>query len=174
MSAAALAGSSRAPTQRQRLHLVAGLTLLLAGCAQPLPAPAPIANYWSGRLALQVQDAPSQSFHAGFELTGQADAGTLTLLNPLGNLLALLRWNASGALLQQGERQERYASLQALTQELTGTALPVAALFDWLAGHTGVQASGWQVDLSDYARGRIVATRTSPAPQAQLRIALER
>ncbi|MBS0509283.1 MAG: outer membrane lipoprotein LolB, partial [Proteobacteria bacterium] len=43
---------------------------LLAACAQP-PRPASgAADHWSGRLALQVEDAAAQSFSAGFELQG--------------------------------------------------------------------------------------------------------
>ena len=36
-----------------------------------------------------------------------------------------------------------------------------------------VQAAGWQVDVSQHARGRISAQRLHPQPQAQLKIILQ-
>ena len=59
----------------QRAAALLALAAVLAGCAVPLKPddPAnPQAGPWSGRLALQVQDQPDQSFSAGFELRGQA------------------------------------------------------------------------------------------------------
>ncbi|MDE2413135.1 MAG: outer membrane lipoprotein LolB [Comamonadaceae bacterium] len=156
---------------RRRLLLGALTTLLLGACAQP-PRPAGgAADRWSGRLAVQVEDAASQSFSAGFELQGSPQAGELTLFNPLGNVMAQLQWWPGHALLRNGGEQRQSTSLETLVRELTGSELPIAALFGWLKGEA-VQAAGWQTDLSALAQGRLTATRHTPAPQTTLRVVL--
>ncbi len=155
-----------------RLALCAAL--LTAGCATPPAAPvaAIASDHWSGRLSLQVESEPPQGFHAGFELRGSAQAGELELHTPLGSTLALARWNGQAALLQRGDEIHAYPDLAALSAALTGTALPVAALFDWLQGRTA-PAPGWEVEL-DPDHGRLRARRTDPAPPATLRLVLDR
>ena len=158
---------------RGRLRVLAALCVggALAACSQP-PAPASGASdQWSGRLALQVEDAASQSFSAGFELQGRPERGQLTLLNPLGNVIAKLEWAPGEAVLISGQERRASESLDALVQELLGSSVPVTALFGWLRGEK-VQATGWQADLSALPSGRLVAQRYSPPPQATLRIAL--
>lgn len=156
---------------RGRLVLAGLAGALLAACAQP-PRPAGNApDHWSGRLAVQVDDEASQSFSAGFELQGNPDAGELTLLNPLGSIIAKLQWSPGRAMLLNGPEQRESTSLQALVLELTGSDLPIIALFGWLKGEA-VQATGWQADLSALDKGRLMATRHTPAPQTILRIAL--
>jgi len=157
------------------------LSVAMAGCATPAPprtaeaaASAQQGERWSGRLALQVEDAPSQSFYASFELTGNAQAGTLALLTPIGSTVAVLRWEPGSASLQQGSQAaQRFNSLDELAERATGTAIPVASLFDWLAGKPS-QVPGWTADLSAQADGRIVATRQQPLPVATLRVVLDR
>lgn len=148
------------------------LLLALAGCAQPPRAPAGPGE-WSGRLALQVEGQSSQSFSAAFELRGTPEAGELTLYTPLGSTLARLQWAAGMARLEQGSEARESASLDDLLQDLTGSRLPVAALFDWLQGRPAA-ASGWRADLSAAQDGRITAERLDPLPLATLRIALTR
>jgi outer membrane lipoprotein LolB len=84
-----------------------------------------------------------------------------------------LEWTPQGARLTQGQQQLDSPSLQRLGARLTGTELPIAALFEWLAGRPA-EAPGWQVDLSAHAQGRIRAERREPSPGAVLRIALDR
>jgi outer membrane lipoprotein LolB len=55
---------------------------------------------------------------------------------------------------------------------VTGAALPVAALFDWLAGRAA-DVAGWQVDLSLREQGRLSARRDTPRPGAELRLVLD-
>ena len=76
------------------------------------------------------------------------------------------------ASVTQGNRTRQADSLDALIQELLGTSLPIAALFDWLQGKN-TQASGWQADLANRDNGKIVAQRLSPLPEAMLRIVLD-
>lgn len=164
-----MTGSKR--PQRGRLILAALATALLGACAQPPRPAAGASDHWSGRLSLQVEDADAQSFSAGFELQGSPEAGTLSLLNPLGNVIAELQWVPGRAMLHNGSEERQSSSLSALVRELTGSDLPIAALFAWLKGEQ-LQATGWQADLSALAAGRITATRHQPAPPAVLRIIL--
>ncbi|SDY10469.1 outer membrane lipoprotein LolB [Delftia lacustris] len=165
---------------RRQLCATAAATALLtlAGCALPprqlqADAAAPAAaGHWSGRLALQVEDAQNQSFSAGFELLGTPQRGELLLFTPLGSTLARLLWAPGQASLQQGEDRKTSDSLPTLVQELTGSDLPIAALFDWLRGRA-TAAAGWQVDLSRMEQGRLSARRHDPQPPAALRIVLD-
>ena len=162
--------------RRAALGLVAGAALVMAGCALPARAPREddiSASVWRGRLALQVEDQPSQSFSAGFELRGRAEAGELTLYNPLGGTLAALSWAPGSAMLRSGDQVRQFDSIEALVAGATGTSLPVGSLFDWLAG-TNTPVAGWDADLSQLPQGRLQARRHSPAPAADLRVALEK
>lgn len=149
------------------------LALLATGCSTPRLS-APDANaYWSGRLAIEVLKEPPETLSASFELQGSAQTGEMVLLSPIGTTLALLKWSAQGAQLTQGQQQTQSNNLQSLGARLTGTELPIASLFEWLAGRPA-EAPGWQVDLSGHAQGKITAVRQQPVPGAMLRIALDR
>jgi outer membrane lipoprotein LolB len=170
----------------RRRGLLTGLlaaTLLGAACADKTRATGTngkengfasgtLQTYWAGRISLQIQSEPTQAFYASFELKGSAESGELALISPLGNILGLMRWTPAGAVLEQGRSIQRFASTDELLAQATGTAVPVPALFDWLAGKD-TSAPGWLVDLSQRGSGRITAKRTSPAPQADLRIILD-
>jgi outer membrane lipoprotein LolB len=153
--------------------LALACALLAAGCATPRMSPLDASAHWSGRMAIQVLKDPPESLSASFELQGSAQAGEMVLLSPIGTTLARLEWTPQGARLAQGQQHVDSPSLQKLGARLTGTELPIAALFEWLAGRPA-QAPGWQVDLSAHAQGRISAERREPSPAAVLRIALDR
>ena len=154
-----------------RRALLATLLASLAACATP-PASAPDANFWSGRLALRIATDPPQTMAAAFELSGDANTGALALLSPLGQTVALARWSPDGATLQQGDRTTPYTDMKELSEQLTGAALPVEALFQWLRGDA-VQVAGWTVDLSALPEGLILAQRLLPLPRAELRMRLQ-
>ena len=154
--------------------------LLAAGCASP-PSAAPLTasateqtsgGPFSGRLSLQVDSEPPQGFHAGFELLGNAQTGELRLYSPLGSALASAQWDAGSALLLRGGERRSYPDIESLTAALTGAALPVATLFEWLQGRA-VEPPGWSVELGQ-ADGRVRARRLEPAPTATLRLILDR
>ncbi len=154
----------------RRVFTSLGIALLLTACATPSPPPGMDRdNSWSGRLALRIDSTPPQSFSASFDLFGGPEAGELRLNSPLGNTLASVGWSPSGAEMRQGQQFERRATLDELTTELSGTALPVAAMFGWLRGD-GASANGWSVNLSQQPQGRITARRTHPLPSAELRL----
>jgi outer membrane lipoprotein LolB len=121
---------------------------------------------------LRVETAEPTSFFASFELSGQAQAGELTLSSPMGTTLAQLRWSPQYALLRSDGRTRAFDSLEALAIEATGTDIPIPALFQWLRGQPA-NADGWLADLSQLPDGRLLARRTQPAPAAELRLILE-
>jgi len=126
-----------------------------------------------GRISLQIQSEPAQSFSASFELKGRAERGELTLISPLGNVLGILRWSPLEATLDSGSQQvQRFSSVDALMAQATGAAVPLSALFAWLQGDNA-NVSGWSADLSRHSEGRISAKRAQPAPQAELRVILD-
>jgi outer membrane lipoprotein LolB len=150
--------------------------LLIAGCAHPTRDNATNGlenSFWQGRLAVRIDSDPVQSFSAGFELSGNAKDGELVLFNPLGGTVASLRWSAQAAVLRSNGETRHFDTLSELVQQATGTELPLAALFLWLAGDNAT-ASGWQADLRELATGRLFAQRLDPAPRVELRIALEK
>jgi outer membrane lipoprotein LolB len=155
------------------------MAALLSGCATP-PRPAATAQgtsaAWAGRLALQTDgEAPQQqTFAAAFELKGSAQSGELRLFSPLGQTLAALAWAPGKATLRASDGTREFDSLDTLVAQVTGTPIPIAALFDWLDGRPA-EVPGWHADLSQLASdGRIVARRSAPLPAATLRVALER
>ncbi|HXE22175.1 MAG TPA: outer membrane lipoprotein LolB [Rhodoferax sp.] len=155
------------------LFLVA--IFFIAGCATPARVSGQKGQEisdWSGRLALTVDANQAQSFSAAFELKGNAETGELALYNPLGSTLAVLDWAPGSATLRESRQTRSYGSLEELVRQATGTAIPVAALFDWLRG-TNTPVPGWRTDLSQLARGRLTAWRSVPAPAAELRLALD-
>lgn len=121
-------------------------------------------------MAIKVDDQPSQSFSTSFELKGGVQTGELNLLSPLGSTLARLTWNPDKASLRTPNSTQDFASLAALMVSATGTAIPVTALFDWLAG-VPTPIEGWEVDLSRQPEGRLLARRTNPA--TELRVVLD-
>lgn len=158
---------------KRRTLIGATGALLLVACATPRATHPPAADHWSGRLSLQIQSDPVQAYFASFELNGTAERGELVLYSPIGTTLAQLTWTPESAQLQQGDQYWRDTHLNALTQRLTRTPIPVQALFDWLAGRA-TAADGWLVDHSSWAEGRLHAQRITPPPAAQLRIVLDR
>jgi outer membrane lipoprotein LolB len=168
------------------------LALSMLGCTS-LPSREPAT--WaggsiSGRLSIQASasttDADKTSirpFNAQFELRGQAHAGELDVLSPLGTVLARAHWSPESVWLQKaGEEAVSYASLSDLSEQALGQKLPVAAFFDWFnarvwpaVSHTALTPSrfeqlGWEVDTSRCANGWIVLQRRTPAPAMTVRV----
>ena len=171
-----LVSSTATPDKRALLLGLSSVAIfLIAGCARKIYRDDPDdleKKFWTGRISLQIQSDPVQAFFAGFELKGRAERGELSLTSPLGNVLGIMRWSPDEAALESGNGIKRFPSVDALLEQTTGAAIPIAALFDWLKG-TNTQLDGWSADLSGLDTGRIVATRTEPAPQTRLRIVLD-
>jgi outer membrane lipoprotein LolB len=119
-----------------------------------------------------VQSDPPQSSTASFALQGDARLGELQFFSPMGTTLARLQWRDGQVHLHRGQEPERFASMEELTAQLTGSALPVTALFDWLQGQPH-EVPGWQADLSSLAQGTLTARRQQPLPTVTLRIKID-
>jgi outer membrane lipoprotein LolB len=163
---------------------------IVAGCAYPerlsgqndgeIGVSQRSASY-RGRLALKIgDDAPvnssqqqPQSFSAAFELTGNAQNGSLQFYSPLGSTLAALSWTPQTAQLQRNGETRVFDSLENLLLNATGASIPVASLFAWLTGNNTV-ADGWDADLSQFSNQRIIARRAIPQPSLELRLILEK
>ncbi len=168
-----------------------GSALLLAACASVTTRPPDAGESLSGRLAVKVDaDAANaaRSVSAAFELQGDPQRGRLNLATPLGSVLAQARWSPGSVVLvtPQGERQ--FADLDALTSEVLGESLPLAALFDWLRGRPwpgaastvsappaerGFEQLGWAVSLARFDEAWVVATRAR-APMVTVRAKIDR
>ncbi|MBB3195835.1 outer membrane lipoprotein LolB [Roseateles terrae] len=147
----------------------------------------------TGRFGLVVPAGPGgqprgQNVTANFELLGDPTRGRLEMSTPMGSLIARVSWQPGVAQLRTPEEERSYDTLDALTEELLGEALPVQALFDWLkgqpwpgiahraSGDQGFEQLGWQVDLRRFSNGLIVAQRlsaTGTEPLATLRLKLD-
>lgn len=178
-------------TRRARAAaLLAALVLAACASVQP-PGAVPSGDSVSGRLAVKVEasgDTPARSENAAFELQGNAEAGRLNLATPLGSVLAQARWSPGAVSLTTPQGERRFPDLDALTREMLGESVPVAALFDWLRGRPwpgadsrpssapdepGFTQLGWNVGLSRLADGVVVARREA-APAVTVRAKVDR
>jgi outer membrane lipoprotein LolB len=165
---------------------------LLAGCASvPRVTGVEAGELLTGRLSVRVDAAPgteARSVSAAFELAGTPDNGRLDLSTPLGTVLARASWKPGQVRLSTPEGDTGFADLDALTREMLGEALPVAALFDWLHGRPwpgaastasasatepGFQQLGWAVDLARFDEAWVLARRDR-APAVTVRAKLDR
>lgn len=171
MAADASGLPSRASWPHRRALLVA-LALPLAACAPLQRLPAGAGKAYSGRLSLSVRSDPVQNFSAGFDLRGQAEQGELLLTTPLGTTLARARWMPGRAELNASGTPQIFPSMEELLMQVTGAALPLAALFDWLEGRA-TPVPGWEADLSGRPQGRLWARRSQALPVVELRLLLD-
>ncbi|RQO53316.1 hypothetical protein DBV14_14905 [Variovorax sp. KBW07] len=171
----AVVGEAVSNGRRTALSVGGAALLWLTGCAQlsGRSSGPKTSDSWSGRMSLRIESEPVQTFAALFELRGSAEAGDLTLTTPIGSTLAQLHWTPGEALLKDGSNTRRFESVDALVEAATGAAIPVGALFGWLAGRNE-PVPGWKPDLAQLGSGRLQAVRESPSPRADLRIVFER
>lgn len=161
------------------------LALALAGCAQLERTPPSATNEarLSGRISVTVAgDVHNRGTGgaASFELFGGPEAGRLELTSPLGALVARADWRPGLVTMQTPGNERRFDDLDALTRELLGEPVPIAALFDWLkarpwaaAPHKPLQGGfeqlGWRIEPKLPA---LVATRLAE-PTVTLRAKLD-
>lgn len=165
--------------------------LLLTACASVPPDAAPQGETLAGRLAVRIEGsdgAAPRSENAAFELQGSPRAGVLSLSTPLGSVVAQARWSPGAVVLATPQGERSFDDLDALTREVLGESVPVAALFDWLRGRPwpgapstasitsaepGFEQLGWQVSLVRFDTGWIVARRER-APAVTVSAKLDR
>ena len=173
-----------------RRWLVIAASALLAGCATlPPPVEPASSQTLAGRLTVKVDATPTteaRNVSAAFELQGSPQQGRLDLSTPLGTILAQARWAPGKVVLANSQGETRFADLDALTREVLGESLPVAALFDWLRGRpwpgaaskpntggAGFTQLGWVVSLARLDEGWVAAQRDL-APAVTVRVKLDR
>jgi outer membrane lipoprotein LolB len=165
--------------------------LALAACASVPQGAPPAGEALSGRLAVRVDGGDGvapRSENAAFELQGSPQAGRLNLSTPLGSVIAQARWSPGSVMLATPQGERSFADLDALTREVLGESVPVAALFDWLRGRPwpgaastgsaapaepGFSQLGWAVSLARFDEGWVVARRER-APAVTVRAKLDR
>ena len=170
------------PSRRNALAAASVALLLMAGCASvALPGgtlDTKGSSAWSGRLSLRIESDPEQTFAALFELRGTAQSGDLVLTTPIGSTLASLHWAPGEATLDDGRQTRHFASVDALIEAATGAAIPVDALFGWLAGRDdrvggyrlGPPASARHVDRAE-VRGEPKLRSSPPLGRSARRVA---
>ena len=151
----------------------------------PTPPSGPALNgQWDGRLSLKLAAYGAEAASGltmAFELEVRDQAGTLNLSTPMGTRVAAVHWQPgqTGARLETSEGLQQFDSLDSLTRQILGEALPLDAMLYWLDGQPapdlpyeplaaapGVFAqAGWQVDSSHLHEGRLDATRPGTATQ---------
>jgi len=172
------------------------LALALQACVtHPPPLPG---HVYAGRLAVRTDAAPglpARSVSGQFELSGNASSGQLVLTSPLGTTVARARWSdpvgAQGSPskieLEADGGTTHYSTLEDMMQRAIGDQLPLAAMFDWLAGRPWPAAPvqraadgksfdqlGWHVDIAQFAGNQLLdAQRPQPAPTLHVRVKLD-
>ncbi len=170
----------------RRLALAAGLAAVAALTACATPPASNAGAVTSGRLLLRVAamaGRDAQNVTAAFELQGNGSRGELRLISPLGTQMAAARWAPGSVTLETSDGTQSFATLDDLSRQALGEALPLAALPDWLAGRPwplaphqpqpqGFEQAGWQVLLARQGEGLIEARRTA-VPEVLLRVRLD-
>ena len=196
------AGSRRSQALHGLPWLIAAT--LLSGCAtvpEPVPVPGVVdttaaptadpAEPLTGRLAVRVEasaSAPVRSVSAAFDLRGDANVGRLNLSTAFGIVLAKAEWAPGRVALVTSRGETEFDDLDALTRDVLGESLPVAALFDWLRGRpwpgaastptvppadAGFEQLGWIVNLARFDEAWVSARRDR-APVVTVRARLDR
>ncbi|WP_334188841.1 lipoprotein insertase outer membrane protein LolB [Noviherbaspirillum sp.] len=97
----------------------------------------------AGRISVRYQvNDKEEALHGGFTWTQNRDRTQVTLLSPLGQVIALIEVDPDGATLKQGGQPSRQASdVDALVVATLGWPLPISGLRDWLQGFA-IDANG--------------------------------
>ncbi len=145
----------------------ASLEMSLAKPSTPTTVPV------SGRLSIRVHEPATGRRDGGsmlFEIEGDPDQGQLSLRTPLGTSLASVRWSPAGAESLSSQGRHTGAHLDDLAGAITGQALPLAALMQWIQARPwprephlplpdGFEQMGWRISLSAWDQGVITARR---------------
>lgn len=140
--------------------------LMLSACATLPPpaavAPAPLSAegfFLTGRLSLRHGES---RHHVGISWRHEALRDEIFLSGPLGQGLAELTRDASGARLLTADRKVHTAAdWESLAERALGVRLPLSNLPSWLAGAPaaaapvpGLEVDGWRIDVLEVAEGR--------------------
>jgi outer membrane lipoprotein LolB len=131
------------------------VALLAAGCAGlPASAPAvrtpPVVNEFEfdGRVTVRVDQ---NRHYANISWRHGKDSDEVLLTTPLGQGVAELTRNPSGARLKTANGEEHVAGdWEELAVRVFGSRLPLDQLPAWVVGHPPVPSSPWRVQYLDY------------------------
>jgi len=148
------------PVFSYRIVSLALSGLLMAGCAELAPqkeqAPGDaiqaVNRHYSeaidldGRLSVQYQqNGQDQALHGSFRWRQTAEHTSVTLMSPLGQILAVIEVDPGSATLTQSGQAPRVAhDVDQLAAQSLGWPLPVAGLRSWLQGF-GTDARGKRI-----------------------------
>lgn len=150
-----------------RAWLLCVVALMLSACAEIAPqsdaSPSlgpPVSRFAAeGRLSLRQGERRD---HLRFRWEHEPGSDVVLLMSPLGQGLAELKRDATGATLKQANQPLLAAdTLPQLAQQVFGTPLPLEAMADWMRGARPARSGeidGWRVVISD----------TSPSHQRRL------
>lgn len=181
---------------------------LLSGCtsiaAKDSPTTSTVAFQYQdnlfigGRINIQYQqDDEAKSVSGSFEWLQTETDTNITLISPLGQTIAIIKQNAFGATLQQGNEPLRSAQdVDTLFNETLGWPLPMASMRNWLQGYAinqqgqratipsqdsrPLRADGWQLQFISwqqeaeqiYPKRIDLQRQTTQAGEVKLRIAI--
>jgi outer membrane biogenesis lipoprotein LolB len=155
------------------------MALALSACALtpeprgPLPdlRSVPAAFEMSGRIAVRQGE---RNDIARLRWTHRPSGDEWVIATPLGNEVARIASNASGATLEHGSETERAASFGALAESLLGVRLEPEQLASWLHASDGVvPPSDWTVTLDErQAAGSITIARRMSASRGDVSLRL--
>jgi outer membrane lipoprotein LolB len=133
---------------------------LLGGCTLMPPAPAarPVqpeaaAFALNGRIAVRYNGARHS---AGLRWVHSVQSDEVLLLAPLGQTAARVYRDATGAVLEDGERHYQAADAESLMQQVLGWHLPLDGLHHWVLA---LPAADSQAEIERDAAGRIAVLR---------------
>lgn len=114
-----------------RAAAAAVLALILAACAAPGGRIAPAESF--DVLGRVLVSGEGRGFSSGFRWRSDSGVEEFWLLSPVGQTLAHILADGSGAVLTTPDQQEyRDRSAEALTRRALGWALPLAELGHWM------------------------------------------
>ena len=125
----------------------------LAACAD-MPAPPAVdaapAFELAGRIAARYQD---RAFSSALRWTQNAGSDEIWLTAPLGQTIAFLQADASGATITTADqKQYRASSIENLTRSALGWRLPVAGMHYWVLGRPAPEMPVSLVERDDANR----------------------
>ncbi len=138
----------------RRRAVATSLLFILAGCASiPIANESRLAGARSieGRLSVRYKDlerGKEDALSGRFEWTQRGDDVEVSLLDPLGQTVALIRSGpAHSSIVFRDGRKVEGATPEALTQDTLGWTLPLSRLVSWLDGKDA--ATSTAVKLAD-------------------------
>ncbi len=168
-----------------RSWLACLIALLLAACAELPPPPGaslalgpPLPHLAAeGRISLRQGDRRD---HLRFRWEHTPGSDVVLLMSPLGQGLAELARDATGARLSQPNQAVIAAdTLPQLAQRVFGAPLPLEAMADWLRGARPAlsgEVDGWRVIISEtspFRQGRLLRVMEASRADVEFKLIVD-